>query len=116
MAPFHITFKHIINQFGTHDKDGLDELTLYVYSDYLGRGIRFPVFEMVNNEMLYFDDVNIPCESEIVVSLQNEDRALEKLQAQNSVRIPCNMATLGTTQKMFRHYEIKLFQEMDPEP
>jgi hypothetical protein len=26
------------------------------------------------------------------------------------------MATLGTTQKMFRFYEIKLFQDDDPEP
>lgn len=26
------------------------------------------------------------------------------------------MATLGTTQKLFRHYEIKLFQESNPEP
>jgi len=116
LAPYHISFKHIINQFGTHNKEGLDELVLYVYSDYLGQGVRFPVFEMVNNEMLYFEDINIPCESEIVVSLQNEMRALEKIHAQNSIRIPCNMATLGTTQKLFRHYEIKLFQEEDPEP
>lgn len=76
LAPYHVSFKHIINQFGTHNKEGMDQLTLYIYSDYLGQGIRFPVFEMVNNEMLYFEDVDIPCESEIVVSLQNEDRDL----------------------------------------
>jgi len=54
-------------------------LTMYIYSDYLGSGIRFPVFEMINNEMLYFEDINIPCESEIVVSLQNEERLLESM-------------------------------------
>ena len=76
-----MTFKHIINQFGTHNKEGTDQLTMYIYSDYLGSGIRFPVFEMINNEMLYFEDVNIPCDSELVVSLQNEERVLESLQA-----------------------------------
>lgn len=79
LAPYHMTFKHIINQFGTHDKEGTDQLTMYIYSDYLGSGIRFPVFEMINNEMLYFEDINIPCESEIVVSLQNEERLLESM-------------------------------------
>jgi hypothetical protein len=27
---------------------------------------------MANNEMLYFDEVSVPCESELIVSLQNE--------------------------------------------
>ena len=97
LAPYHVTFNHIINQFGTNDQDGVDKLTLYIYSDYLQSGVRFPLFDIANNEMLYFDDVDIPCESELIVSLQNERLDNEKLQVQNTVRIPCNMASLGTT-------------------
>jgi hypothetical protein len=33
---------------------------------------------MANNEMLYFDEVNVPCESELIVSLANEGPDKEK--------------------------------------
>jgi hypothetical protein len=114
LAPYHVTFNHIINQFGTNDLDGQDTLTLYIYSDYLQSGLRFPVFNINNNEMLYFDEVDIPCRNELLVSLQNEREENDKLQAQNTVRIPCNMASLGTTQKLFRFYEVKLFEDEEP--
>lgn len=81
LAPYHVTFNHIINQFGTNDLDGQDSLTLYIYSDYLQSGIRFPVFNINNNEMLYFDEVDIPCRNELLVSLQNEREENDKLQA-----------------------------------
>jgi len=64
--------------------------------------------------MLYFDEVDIPCRNELLVSLQNEREENDKLQAQNTVRIPCNMASLGTTQKLFRFYEVKLFEDEEP--
>jgi hypothetical protein len=51
-----------------------------VYSDYLQDGIRFPVFQMANNEMLYFDEVSVPCESELIISLQNEVEENENYQ------------------------------------
>jgi hypothetical protein len=57
MAPYHVTLKHIVNQFGTNNADGIDQLTMYIYSDYLENAIRFPVFDIENDEMLYFNDV-----------------------------------------------------------
>lgn len=56
-APYHVTFNHLINQFGTNDKDGEDNLMLYIYSDYLRKMMRFPKFPIKNNEILYFDQV-----------------------------------------------------------
>ena len=107
-APYHITLNHIVNQFGTNNADGVDQLTLYVYSDYLENPIRFPVFDIENDEMLYFDDVSIPCKSEVIFSLANEEN-LDMLDVHNTVRVNCNSMSLGTKEKIFRFYSLNLF-------
>ena len=60
-APYHVTLNHLINQYGTHDVDGTDKLTLYIYSDYIDKAMRFPKFEITNNELLYLNNLQIPC-------------------------------------------------------
>lgn len=85
---------------------------MYIYSDYLGNAIRFPVFNMRDDLILYFNDVNIPCISEVVISLANEEN-LDILDIQNTVRINCNQASLGPTQKIIRLHSLNLFEFED---
>jgi hypothetical protein len=40
-APYYITLKELINDFGTNSDDGIDLLQLTVYSDYLEKAYRF---------------------------------------------------------------------------
>lgn len=98
-APYHVSLQSIVNQYGTNNIDGKDKLTMYIYSDYLGNAIRFPVFNMKDDLVLYFTEtkaMNIPCKSEIIVSLANEEN-LDILDIHNTVRINCNPVSLGPT-------------------
>jgi len=60
--------------------------------------------------MLYFTNVSIPCISELVVHL-NLDKKFDDLEGHHTLRINCNRASWGHTQKMFRFNPIHLFAD-----
>ena len=91
---------------------GEDKVVFYIYSDYLKKNMRFPKFTIKNNEILYFNDVFIPCTNEVIVSMATA-LTFDAFEVHNTVRINCNRASLGTTEKVFRFYPVKMFQE-DP--
>lgn len=67
---------------------------------------------MRDDLILYFNDVNIPCKSEVIISLANEE-SLDFLDIHNTVRINCNPVTLGATQKIIRLHSLNMFEYED---
>ena len=107
-APFRVDFAYLINQYGTNDKDGKDELEMNVYSDYLRQALKFPKFEGRNNQGMIYEDITIPCREEIIVSLADTE-FFKTLEVHNTLRIPCNSASTGKVVRQFRLYAVAFF-------
>jgi hypothetical protein len=70
---------------------------MHVYSDYLQQLVRVPNFEITDDELILFDELFIPCQDEMIISLVKQENA-DMLDAHHTMRVPCNNATTGYSQ------------------
>eukprot|EP00347_Sterkiella_histriomuscorum_P011071 403373863 len=94
--------KYLASSFGKQDKIGLDSIFLSIYSDYYGKIFTCGEFKMDSNRYIVFNDLEVPCVEEIVVTLLEYD---EKYSDSNSLRIKCS--TIGRQSLKF---QLKAYQ------
>ena len=77
----------LVSVFGTNDIDDMDEISLSIYSDFLNSTVYCGTFYMDNLGKVDFDGLEIPCNSELVITLFDSDTFSNDV---NSVRVNCS--------------------------
>jgi hypothetical protein len=79
-------FKTLINVFNTNDKNGVDELSLSIYSDVVGEMFKCGEFRFSSGDIVDFKDLAIPCREMVTVTLTEHDSLFND---GHTVLIPC---------------------------
>lgn len=84
-----VTLKYLFNTFG-HNMSPTDRLNVSIYSDFYQRNIQCQGFNLVNNGFISFNDLDIPCVEEVLVTVTMESVDKSRRESSYTVRIPCD--------------------------
>jgi len=99
-----------VNTYGVSDNEnGTDTLNMFIYSDYLERSVKVPVFDVRDRDIVMFSDLTLPCINELIV-LMIKDENKNQVASHNTIRVECGQQSVGYSQREFRFHNVALEQ------
>jgi hypothetical protein len=86
-------FKTMINAFNTNDMNGVDELSVSIYSDVVGDMFKCGEFIFKSGDVVDFKDLVVPCNEIVTVTLTEHDSLFND---GHTVLIPCRPNSMQT--------------------
>eukprot|EP00347_Sterkiella_histriomuscorum_P024438 403331118 len=104
-----VALKYLISNNGKQDKANDDNIIINVYSDFYKRTISCGMYEMDNNMYLVLNDLEVPCNDELIITITEKDKTTNDTA---TLRLNCNNIQVGTLQFQLRSFSA---QYVEPE-